>query len=99
MLRLPPSRFFAKFVDEYEVEDSHVEVLTRVCESIDRCDKAAAELKRHGSLTTLDRFGVAKAHPMLQAERQAQAAVIDGLKALGVFRQERDKDRYAGKVF
>jgi len=93
------AEFFTKFVADYDCEDSHLEVLTRVCESQDRCDQAADELKRHGSLTTLDRFGVAKAHPMVQVERQARAAIVDGLKALGVLKQEKEHDRYARKVF
>ena len=34
--------YLKRFVDEYDVEDSHVEVLIRVCESMDRADQAAA---------------------------------------------------------
>src|SRR5467141_1346014 len=81
--------YFKKFVDEYEVEDSHIEVLIRVCESMDRADQAALGLKKHGSLITKDRFGCERAHPLVQVERQARAAVIDGIKALGVLKQER----------
>ena len=92
--------FFKNFVDEGEVDQSAVEVLTRVCESQDRADQAAEELKRAGSLTTLDRFGVARAHPMVSVERQARAAIVDGLKALGVLKQTKDDgDRYRKKVF
>jgi hypothetical protein len=43
--------YFKTFVAEYEVEDSQVEVLIRVCESMDRADQAAAGLKKHGSLS------------------------------------------------
>jgi phage terminase small subunit len=93
------AKFFEKFVDEWEIDECSLEVLIRVCESQDRADQAAAELKKNGSLTTLDRFGVAKAHPAVQIERQARAAIIDGLKALGVLKQEKTNDRYAGKVF
>jgi phage terminase small subunit len=91
--------FFKTFIDDYEVEDSHVEVLTRVCESMDRADQAAAGLKKHGSLMTKDRFGRERAHPLVQVERQARAAIIDGIKALGVLKQEKTGDRYSGKVF
>ena len=43
--------YFKKFVDEYEVDDSAVEVLIRVCESMDRADQAAVGLKKHGNGT------------------------------------------------
>ena len=91
--------YFKKFIAEYEVDDSHVEVLIRVCESMDRSDQAAAGLKKHGSLMTKDRFGCEKSHPLVQIERQARAAIIDGIKALGVLKQEKSSDRYDGKVF
>jgi phage terminase small subunit len=91
--------YFKKFIDEYEVDDSAVEVLIRVCQSMDRADQAAAGLKKHGSLMTKDRFGCDRSHPLVQIERQARAAIIDGIKALGVLKQEKVNDRYAGKVF
>jgi phage terminase small subunit len=91
--------YFKKFVEDYECEDSHIEVLIRVCESMDRADQAAEGLKKHGSLVTKDRFGCEKSHPLVQVERQARAAVIDGIKALGVLKQEKQNDRYARKAF
>jgi phage terminase small subunit len=58
-LRKPPShlskkaqKFFSGFVEEFEVDESAIEVLTRVCESQDRADQAAKGLKDNGSLTT-----------------------------------------------
>jgi phage terminase small subunit len=91
--------YFKTFVSDYEVDDSHVEVLIRVCESMDRADQAAAGLKEHGSLMTKDRFGCERAHPLIQVERQARAAIIDGIKALGVLKHEKTGDRYSDKVF
>jgi len=32
-------------------------------------------------------------------ERQARAAIIDGIKSLGVLKNEKTTDRYTGKVF
>src|SRR5580698_8247436 len=87
--------YFKTFVEDYEVEDSQVEVLIRVCQSMDRADEAAAGLKKHGSLMTTDRFGCDRAHPLVAIERQARAAIIDGIKALGVLKNERASDRYA----
>jgi phage terminase small subunit len=91
--------FFTKFVSEFEMDESSLEVLTRICESSDRADQAAEGLKQHGSLTTLDRFGCVKAHPLVAIERQARAAIVDGLKALGVFKEQKTDDRYSRKVF
>ena len=91
--------YFKKFVDEYEIDEAAIEVLIRVCESIDRADEAAAGLKAHGSLITKDRFGCDRAHPLVMIERQARAAIIDGIKSLGVLKQEKTTDRYSGKVF
>jgi phage terminase small subunit len=91
--------YFKRFIDDYEVEDSQIEVLIRVCESMDRADQAAAGLKTHGSLMTKDRFGCDRSHPLVQVERQARAAIIDGIKALGVLKHEKTNDRYEGKVF
>jgi phage terminase small subunit len=93
------AEYFKKFVNDYEVEESHVEVLTSVCQSMDRADQAAAGLKKNGSLLSKDRFGVDRAHPLVMVERQARAAVIDGIKALGVLKNEKANDRYSGKVF
>jgi phage terminase small subunit len=90
--------YFKKFLDDYEIDDAAIEVLIRVCESIDRADEAAAALKKHGSLLTKDRFGCDRAHPLVMIERQARAAIIDGIKSLGVFKEEK-LDRYATKVF
>jgi len=32
--------YFKKFVDDYEIDEAAIEVLIRVCESIDRADEA-----------------------------------------------------------
>ena len=93
------AEYFRKFLEDYDCEDSDIEVLTRVCESMDRCEEARAGLKKNKSLVTLDRFGVEKAHPLVAIERQASLAVINGIKALGVLKREQTNDRYAGKVF
>jgi phage terminase small subunit len=59
--------YFKKFVDFYEVDDSSIEVLIRICQSMDRADEAAAALKKHGSLLSVDRFGVDRAHPLFKS--------------------------------
>lgn len=91
--------YFKRFVAEYDCEDSDIEVLIRICESGDRADQCAAALKKHGSLLSTDRFGCERAHPLVAVERAARAAVIDGIKALGVLKDEKPADRYSNKVF
>jgi phage terminase small subunit len=91
--------YFKTVIDDYEIDDAAIEVLVRVCESIDRADQAAAGLKAAGSLITQDRFGVVKVHPLVVVERMARAAVIDGIKALGILKNEQPNDRYERKVF
>jgi phage terminase small subunit len=91
--------YFKQFVSEYDCEDSHLEVLVRVCESMTRADEAAAGLKKHGSLMSKDRFGVDRAHPLVAVERAARSAIIDGIRALGVLKRDTKNDRYEGKVF
>jgi phage terminase small subunit len=92
--------YFTRFCDEYETDDSIIAVLTKVCESLDRAAEAAAGLKANGSLTTLDRFGCVKCHPLVLVERAASAAAINGIKALGVLKNEPEpEDKYARKVF
>jgi phage terminase small subunit len=91
--------YFTKFCEEYETDDSILAVLTKVCQSLDRAAEAAAGLKKNGSLTTLDRFGCVKCHPLVLVERAASAAAINGIKALGVLKDTSTEDRYASKVF
>jgi phage terminase small subunit len=91
--------YFKQFVSDYEIDDSGIEVLVRVCQSMDTADAAAAGLKKHGSLMSKDRFGCDRAHPLVMIERQSAAAVINGIKALGVLKHDKTNDRYEGKVF
>jgi phage terminase small subunit len=64
---------------------------------MERADEARAGLKKHGSLMTKDRFGCERAHPLVQVERQARAAIIDGIKALGVLKQEKTTQSLFGQ--
>jgi phage terminase small subunit len=91
--------YFKKFLDEFDCDDSSLEVLIRACESSDRADEAAAGLKKAGSLLVKDRFGCDRANPLVQIERQARAAFIDAIKSLGILKDEKKTDRYARKVF
>jgi phage terminase small subunit len=90
--------FFTKFVDDYETDDPIIAVLTKVCEAMDRATEAAAGIKKLGLLTK-DRFGIDRANPLCAIERQSSAAVVNGLKALGVLKDDKTPDRYEHKVF
>ena len=92
--------YFKKFLEEFECDDSNLEVLIRACESSDRADEAAAGLKKAGSLLAKDRFGCDRANPLVQIERQARAAFIDAIKISWYFKRRKKKnDRNKRKVF
>jgi len=56
-----------------EADGDDIVILALACEAADRASQASAELKAHGSLTTHDRFGVVRPHPLVEVERQARA--------------------------
>jgi P27 family predicted phage terminase small subunit len=58
-------------------------VLLSACEALDRMRQCQATLKAEG-LTTEDRFGQTRAHPLLAVERDSRNAVLKSLKQLGL---------------
>lgn len=92
------AEYWTKFCDTYETDESILAVLFAVCQNLDRASEAAAGIKTTG-LTVLDRFGCTRANPLCMIERQANAAAINGIKALGVLKNDTSEDRYSNKVF
>lgn len=69
---------------EYKIRDGHGRaVLTLACESFDRMHKAREAIEREG-MTTRDRFGQPKPHPLLPAERDARSAMLRALVVLDI---------------
>jgi phage terminase small subunit len=106
-LPTPPSHlskesksYFGKIVADYDLTDSEIIILERICSALDRETQAREGLKRHGSLTTTDRWGGEKPHPLVSIERAARTSVLAGIKALGIDKEPpSDLDRYSHKVF
>ena len=68
--------------DDFEIEDAHGQhLLTTACESYDRMTEAQALIREHG-VCIRDRFGVLKANPACQIERDSRAGMLTALKAL-----------------
>jgi P27 family predicted phage terminase small subunit len=87
----PPKRLSAearkswqKIVDEYQiVDDTGLIILTTAFEAFDRMRIAQEQIKLEG-MTSIDRFGRMKAHPLLTVERDARAQFLAALKQLNL---------------
>jgi P27 family predicted phage terminase small subunit len=87
----PPKRLstearksWQKVVDEYQiVDDTGLIILTTAFEAFDRMRNAQDQIKLEG-MTSVDRFGQVKAHPLLTVERDARAQFLAALKALNL---------------
>ena len=58
-------------------------ILQSACEALDRMRDCQRTLRDEG-LTTADRFGQTRAHPLLAVERDSRNAVLKALKQLGL---------------
>jgi P27 family predicted phage terminase small subunit len=87
----PPKRLSAearkswqKVVDEYQiVDDTGLIILSTAFEAFDRMRVAQDQIKREG-MTSTDRFGQTKAHPLLTVERDARSQFLAALKQLNL---------------
>ena len=61
--------------------------LENTLRAFDRLEQARAEVDQYG-ITVLDRFGQRRTNPAVQIERDSRAAVLAGLKALGLDDEE-----------
>ena len=70
--------------DEYDIQDQAGRlILQTAMEAFDRMRLAQGLLSKEG-MTTTDRFGQPKAHPMTTVERDSRAAMLAALKALNL---------------
>lgn len=76
-------RLWKAVVVDYDLSAAELEVLRGAVECLDRADAAAKVVKREG-VTTVDRYGCAKAHPALDAEMRARALFNAAVRQLGV---------------
>ena len=71
-------------VAEYGIDDAGGRAILQAgLEAFNRMRDAQAQIK-HDGITTVDRFGQVKAHPLLAAERDARAAFLHALRNLNL---------------
>jgi P27 family predicted phage terminase small subunit len=93
--------YWGKVAAEYDLTDSDIVILESICSALDREQQCRDGLKKHGSLTIVDRWGVEKIHPLAIMERTSRASVLAGIKALGIDQDNEPKEdgRNSRRVF
>ena len=76
-------RLRGELLDGAECDPGQLAILDTALAAWDRWQQCRAILDRDG-LTTVDRWGQKKAHPLCSVERDSRAAYLSGLKLLGV---------------
>lgn len=66
-------KWFIAVLEEFDLEEHHVRILTLACEAWDRAQQARELLAAEGIMTT-DRYGAQKVHPAVAVERDARIA-------------------------
>ena len=86
--RLPPAHlradtreWWTSVLDEFELEEHHIKLLTLACEAWDRCQQARQVLREHG-LTYDDRFSQPRNRPEVTVERHSRLAFARLLREL-----------------
>lgn len=74
-------RWYREVAGDYDLQSHHLRLLQAAAEAWDRLQEARATLKRDG-ITTVDRYGAAKAHPCIAIERDARIAFARLLREL-----------------
>lgn len=69
--------------ESFEVERHHVDLLESACHQLDRAESSRAVIASEG-VTTIDRFGQARVHPAVEAERQAHLTFCKLQRELGL---------------
>ena len=82
-LRKESAAFFNSVMADYSLDDHHVILLTKACESLDRIEEAR-EIVRKDGLTYKDRFGSPRANPAVAIERDNKIAVARLFRELGL---------------
>lgn len=70
-------------VNEFELDEHHLQLLGRACDQNDRA-LAARKIIENEGVTTKDRFGQVKSHPCIDVERNASLAFKQVLRELGL---------------
>ena len=76
-------RLWRRVAEEFELDGHHCDVLEAAARALDRAEAARRQIEAEG-MTVEDRFKQAKAHPLLQVERDSRALMLRALKDLGL---------------
>jgi P27 family predicted phage terminase small subunit len=74
-------RWYRQVADEFVLEAHHLKVLQAAAEAWDRMQQAQREIAVRGLLIE-DRFGVPKANPAVNIERDARTAFLRAVREL-----------------
>jgi hypothetical protein len=77
-------QLWSRITSEFTIHDSAgLAILRAALEARDRAEAARLQIEQEG-MTTIDRFGIRKLHPLIPAERDNRAAYLQGLKQLNL---------------
>ncbi len=80
-LRAATRKWFADVLDDFELDEHHIRLLTLAAESWDRGEMARESIAEHG-MTFVDRFGSPRARPEVAIERDSRIAFARLLREL-----------------
>jgi P27 family predicted phage terminase small subunit len=77
-------KLFSALQKDYHITDpAGVKILTTLCEASDRA-RSCRELIAAQGVTVCDKWGQVKPHPLLAAERDSRAQILQAFKVLGL---------------
>jgi P27 family predicted phage terminase small subunit len=82
-LRKESAAFFNSVMTDYQLDEHHIILLTKACESLDRIEEAREIIKKEG-LTYKDRFGSPRANPAVAIERDNKISIARLFRELGL---------------
>jgi P27 family predicted phage terminase small subunit len=80
-LRPATRRWWQAVVNDWELEEHHVRLLTLAAEAYDRCQAARARIDRDGMIVPTKRGGP-RAHPLIKVEEAARVQFARLLREL-----------------
>jgi len=82
-LRPESKKWFLSVLDDYDLEESEIKILTLACEAFDRATQAREAITEHGIYFT-DRFGSPRKHPAVSVEESARIAFARLVRELDI---------------
>ena len=82
-LRPATKRWWSSVVEDFDLEQHHLKLLTRAAEAWDRGEQAREAIAEHG-LTYVDRFGAPRARPEVAMERDCRTGLARLLRELAL---------------